>query len=454
MRYYFKDKNSDFYNPKFIDNPVVWIFVSLLISIASFIAILKGYRNLLVVEIALVSIVTFLIVTGYQFYQVKRYLKTFRNFLSYLANYDLVQALNTSILNSKSSASMTNKSYRVLPKIWLWYHSSTPEYIIKIEKLAGTYDSDLDHLSQLVSSTLGDRYRITSKSISQDENWFEFTASLVQQNLRFVPKSIDDLIQKPYMVRLMSNLTINFARLPHLAVFGRTSSGKSTVLWSMILQTIGNSQLYFIDFKSEFSVLSSFYPSSRFATDTNQIIQMLQKLVSIMNVRKKIVQREAKKRGVIGLTGYDLHLTPIFLVVDEFASVLSAFNNSTEGRKQKKLCESLMLQILMQARAYSMYVLYSSQSPSTEVLSQQMRSQFGTYILLGSANGDTQRMAFGQTVTTGNVDQFSGYYLESTAKMTTPEIFEVPDIFKNKLNTVNVFRELYKLYNRKEKKNV
>ena len=449
MRYYYKDKNSDFYNSKIVDNPAVWIVVSLVTSIFTGILVAKGFRNRLIVEIFVVSVFVFTIATGYQVYQVKKYLKTFRHFISYLLNYDLVQALNTSLLNSKSSASMTNKSYRVLPKIWIY--SSTLEYYIKIQKLAGTYETDLDHLAELVSSTLGDHYWITSKKVTRDESWFEFISSPVQQNLRFVPKSINDLVQKPYMVRLMSNLTINFARLPHLAVFGRTSSGKSTVLWSIILQTISNSQLYFIDFKNEFSVLSSFYPSSRFATDTNQIIQMLQKLVSIMNVRKKIVQREAKKRGVIGLTGYDLHLTPIFLVVDEFASVLSAFNNSTEGRKQKKFCESLMLQILMQARAYSMYVLYSSQSPSTEVLSQQMRSQFGTYILLGSANGDTQRMAFGQTVTTGNVDQFSGYYLESTAKMTTPEIFEVPDIFKNKLNTVSVFRELY---NRKEKKNV
>ena len=444
MRYYYKNKNSDFYNPKFIDNPVVWIFASLAIFVVTGVLVIKGFKNRLVIEILVASMIVFICLTGYQTYQVKKYLGTFRHFLSYLLNYDLVQALNTAILNSKSSASMTNKSYRVLPRIWIFY-SSTTEYVVKIQKLAGTYETDLDHLSELVSSTFGDRYKVISKKVTQDESWFEFVLSPVQQNLRFVPKSIDDLIQKPYMVRLMSNLTINFARLPHLAVFGRTSSGKSTVLWSIILQTISNSQLYFIDFKNEFSVLSSFYPSSRFATDTNQIIQMLQKLVSIMNVRKKIGQREAKQRGVIGLTGYDLHLTPIFLVVDEFASVLSAFNNSTEGRKQKKFCESLMLQILMQARAYSMYVLYSSQSPSTEVLSQQMRSQFGTYILLGSANGDTQRMAFGQTVTTGNVDQFSGYYLESTAKMT------VPDIFKNKLNTVSVFRELY---NRKEKKNV
>ena len=451
MRYYYKNKNSDFYNPKFIDNPVVWIFASLAIFVVTGVLVIKGFKNRLVIDILLASLISFCGVTGYQIYQVKRYLGTFRNFISYIANYNLVQALNTSILNSKSSASMTNKSYRVLPKIWIWYHFSAPEYIVKIEKLAGSYDSDLDHLAQLVSSTLGDRYRITSKSISQDENWFEFVASLVQQDLRFVPKSVNDFVQKPYVVKLMNNLVINFAKLPHLAIFGKTNSGKSTVLWAIILQTISNSQLFFVDFKNEFSVLTSFYPSDRFATNTNQIITLLQKVVSLMNVRKKFVQNEAKKRGVIGLTGYDLNLTPVFLVVDEFASVLSAFSNSSEGRKQKKLCESLMLQILMQSRAYSIYVLYSSQSPSTEVLSQQMRSQFGTYILLGSANSDVQRMAFGQVAYEGNLEKFSGYYLQNTADMTTPQLFEVPNIFENNLNTVDTFKQMY-LYHRKENK--
>lgn len=452
MRYYFKDKNSDFYNPKFIDNPVVWIFASLATFAVTGVLVIKGFKNRLVIDILLASLISFCGVTGYQIYQVKRYLGTFRNFISYLANYNLVQALYTSILNSKSSAGMVNKSYRVLPKIWLWYnHSSTPEYFLKIEKLAGTYDSDLDHLSQLVSSTLGDRYRITSKSISQDENWFEFIASPVEQNLRFVPQNLKDLEQKPYIVKLMNSLTINFAKIPHLALFGRTNSGKSTVLWAILLQVIGNSQVYFVDFKNEFSVLASFYPNERFATNTNQIITLLQKVVSLMNERKKFVQNEAKKRGVIGLTGYDLNLTPVFLVVDEFASVLSAFSNSSEGRKQKKLCESLMLQILMQSRAYSIYVLYSSQSPSTEVLSQQMRSQFGTYILLGSANSDVQRMAFGQVAYEGNLEKFSGYYLQNTAGMTTPQLFEVPDVFENNLNTVDTFKQMY-LYNRKENK--
>lgn len=448
MRYFYKDRNSDFYNPSCLENPLVWIVASLIVAILSCIAIEKGYSfGGLLIDVCTASVLIFVAVTGWQAYQVKRYLGTFGHLMSYLANYGIVQAIDTSILNSKSSAGMVNKSYRVLPKIWLWYDSSTLEYRIKVQKLAGTYETDLDHIAELVSSSLGDRYEVTSKKVSRDQSWFEFTASLVEQKLRFVPRSIADLKQPPYKVKLMNNLVINFAKLPHLATFGKTGGGKTTVLWVIILQVISNSELYFVDLKNEFSVLSSFYPSDRFAIDSDAILTMLQKILSIMELRKRILNQEAKKRGVIGLTGYDLGFKPVYLVVDEFSSVLKAFGSTTEERKKKKQCEDLLTQLLMQSRAYSIIVLYSSQSPSTEVLSQEMREQFGMYILLGTAKPEVQRMAFGQVATNGNLNKFEGYYIQSRADMATPQLFEVPDIFRYKLNAIAVFKQLY---NRKE----
>lgn len=445
MRYYYKDKSSDFYNPNVIDNPVVWIFASLAIFVVTGVLVIKGFKNRLVIEILVASMIVFICLTGYQTYQVKKYLGTFRNFISYIANYSLVQALNTSMLNSKSAAGMVNKTYRVLPKIWIY--SSGLEYYIKIQKLAGTYETDLDHLAELVSSTLGDHYWITSKKVTRDESWFEFIASPVQQNLRFIPRNVEELIQKQYIVKLMNNLTINFAKLPHLALFGKTNSGKSTVLWAIILQTISNSQLFFVDFKNEFSILEEFYPSDRFATSQDEVIDLLEKVVLILNQRKKLIQNESRKRKIVGLTASKLGLEPIYVVIDEFASVLASFGTSAEGRKKRKLCESLLLQILMQSRAYGITVLYASQSPSTEILNQQMRSQFSTYVLLGSANSDVQRMALGQVATSGNVDKFSGYYVEETADFTTPQEFQVPDFYKYKLNKLDTFE---RLYNRKE----
>lgn len=449
MRYFYKQKDSDFYNPRILDNPLIWVLVSLVALIFSSIAVVKGYRSTLIVEILIVSVITFLVVTTYQCYQAKKYLKTFRHLISYLVNYGIVEALNTSMLNSKSSASMTNKKYRVLPKIWLWYDSDVSGYIIRVEKLAGTYKSDLDHLAELISSSMGDHYEVTSKAVSRDGSWFNFIVSQVQQNLRFVPRTTNDLQQPLYKVRLMNNLILDFSQLPHLACFGKTNSGKSTVLWAIILQVIGNSEIYFEDFKNEFSILNGFYPCDHFATNTDQIVKMLEKLVKIMNVRKKLINQASKKRGVIGLTAFDMKMKPIYFVADEWASVLSAFGTDTNEKRKKKHCEDLLRQLLMQARSTALIILYVSQSPSTDVLSNQDRSQFGTYVLLGSANSDVQRMAFGQIATQGNVEKFSGYYLQSTADMTTPEVFEVPDIFTNHLNTVDVFKTLY---NRKENK--
>ena len=175
--------------------------------------------------------------------------------------------------------------------------------------------------------------------------------------------------------------------------------------------------------------------------------ELHEEVVSILNQRKKIVQRESRKRREIGLTASQLGLEPVYLIIDEFASVLASFGTSTEGRKKRKLCESLLLQILMQSRACGIIVLYASQSPSTEVLNQQMRSQFSIYVLLGSATSDVQRMALGQVATAGNVDRFAGYYVEETADFTTPQEFEVPDFYTHKLNELDTFKCLY---NRKE----
>lgn len=444
MRYFYKSKNSDFYNASMIDNPFAWILVSFAVSVAGYCAILYGYTlNGLLIDICTVSTITFVAVTTWQVIQVKKYLGSFSNLISYLANYNWVEAIDTAILNSRSSAGMINKSYRVLPKIWIWKCSSASEYKIKIQKLAGTYEDDLDHIAELVSSAIGDKFRVTSKSITQDESWFDLIISPVNQNLLFTPKLITDLWQSPYNVKLQNGLVINFGKLPHLAVFGKTGSGKSTVLWAIILQTIGNSELYFIDIKQEFSILNSFYPSDRFAINADDVLLVLQKVAAILDRRKKIVQKEAQKRGVIGLTGYAMKLTPVYLVIDEFQAVLSLFGSSTDGRKKKKQALDLLAYILMQSRAYSINVLYANQSPSTDILDQKLRSQFSDYILLGSANTDTQRMALGEVATNGDVGNLAGYYLQNTASMTTPQRFEVPDIYKNHLNRIDVFKRLY-----------
>lgn len=440
MRYFYKSKNSDFYTASLIDNPFIWLVVTLLVFVGCLVAIFKGYTlGGFVQNVATFSGVLFIGLLTYQLYQAKRHLGKLSRLGSYLLNFDLVQALDTAILNSRSAAAMTNKSYRVLPKVWLWYEkrSGVLECHLKIQKLAGSYESDLDHVAELVSSTMGDRFKVISKAIDESGSWFEITCGLVDVDVRFVPKTISDFTVKPHEIKLMKNLVIPMNELPHLAIFGQTGSRKTTVLLTILAEVIGEAPCYFIDGKGEFKPLKTFYPADHFATEPQDVIELLNHLLYIRKKREKILNEQVKKRGAMGLTARDIGLKPIYVFVDEYASVKARFD------KPKEL-ESLMLQALMTFRSFGIYILYSSQSPSTQVLSNQMRSQFSTYILLGTANGDTQRMVFDQVATTGTVPIGSGFYLKKTAQMPTPQRFEVPDTHKYNLNTLEVLKEIYK----------
>lgn len=440
MRYFYKNKNNDFYSSQLINNPLFWIVITFVLVMVTIYFQLKGISlGGLTFEVCSLSACIFVGLLSYQLYQAKRYLGSFSRIVSYLLNYDLVQALDNSILDSRSAAAMTNKSYRVLPKVWLWYEkrSGVLECHLKIQKLAGSYESDLDHVAELVSSTMGDRFKVISKAIDESGSWFEITCGLVDVDVRFVPKTISDFTVKPHEIKLMKNLVIPMNELPHLAIFGQTGSRKTTVLLTILAEVIGEAPCYFIDGKGEFKPLKTFYPADHFATEPQDVIELLNHLLYIRKKREKILNEQVKKRGAMGLTARDIGLKPIYVFVDEYASVKARFD------KPKEL-ESLMLQALMTFRSFGIYILYSSQSPSTQVLSNQMRSQFSTYILLGTANGDTQRMVFDQVATTGTVPIGSGFYLKKTAQMPTPQRFEVPDTHKYNLNTLEVLKEIYK----------
>ena len=91
----------------------------------------------------------------------------------------------------------------------------------------------------------------------------------------------------------------------------------------------------------------------------------------------------------------------------------------------------------------SVFLVAASQSPAVDVLPSGVRSQFATKILLGSATGDVQRMAFDVVATNGGVDEFQGYYMTS-GKTVQPQKFYVPNLFKYDLENMEVFEKLYK----------
>ena len=435
MRYFYKDKNSDFYSARLLESPAVWTCISLGIAGVAFYLVSQGFPADLV-KIGLVALAVFLGLASWYAYLYWRYLGSFKHWLSYWGNISLVWSLQTSLLNAKTTGAIASHYYRVLPRIWV--NREKEKFFFKVQKIPGSFEEDLDHLSELVGATLGDRWETVGKSLDPSGTWFELVFGLVNQHLRFTPKVLGEIPQKPYILKLMNGVNVDMASLPHLALFGLTGSRKSSTLITLVMETLPTSESYFIDFKREFSVLSSFIPADHFARTESEILNLLERLIKIMKKRADIVNEEVKKRGVMGLTAKQVGLKPIYLVVDEYAAAKASF-------KKPKELDNLMLQCLMQFRAYGIYVLYASQSPNSQVLPVQMREQFGTYILLGTANDDTQRMAFGEVATTGTVPIGSGFYLTKTAQMPTPQRFEVPDFYKYHLNGIETMKKLYEM---------
>lgn len=436
MRYYYKSKNTDFYNPSLLDNPFFWGGVSLAGVGVGVFAVIKGIKSTFIVYLIVGSMLVLSGLVFWQGWQIKKYLGTIKRFFSYLVNYDLVCRLDRAMLDSRNRIAMKVESYRVLPKIWLYYEDYA--FHIKIQKLAGSYSEDLDHLGEIVSSVLGDRYYLASKDIDRSGSWYEFICPKVEEQLQWTPFTSDLVPNDPYHVKLMNGLVLEFEKLPHLAIFGATGSRKTTTMLAVVGQELGRSECYFLDGKNEFAALKIFMSSKYFAESEDEIFNLMDRLLDVMSERKKILAEEVKRRGVMGLTAHDIGLKPIFLFIDEYASVKARC-----GKSKSRELDSLLLQALMQFRSLGMYVIYASQSPSTTVLSTQMREAFSTYVLLGTANGDTQRMTFGQVATTGTVPVGEGYYLSKVATMPTPQLFVVPNLVKNRVLSIQALKWLY-----------
>lgn len=435
MRYFYKKQDSDFYSARLLESPAVWTWISLGIAVVSFFLASHGFPADLV-KVGLVALAVFLGLVSWQVGLYWRYLGSIKRILSYWGNILLVWSLQTSLLNAKTTGAVASHSYRVLPRIWVYKESE--KIFFKIQKVPGSFEADLDNLAELVGSTLGDRWEVTGKSLDPSGVWFEIVCSRVNEHLRFTPKTIAEIPQPAYTLKLMNGVNVDMTSLPHLAIFGLTGSRKTSTLLALIAEVLPTSEVYFLDGKNEFSVLSSFIPADHFASSEEDILNLLNNLIKIMKKRAELVNEEVKERGVMGLTAKAVGLKPIYLIVDEYASVKASF-------KKPKDLDALMLRMLMQFRAYGMYILYASQSPNSSVLPVQMREQFGTYILLGTANDDTQRMVFGEPATKGTVSLGNGFYITKTAEMPTPQRFEVPDFYAHGLNGLETLRRLYDL---------
>lgn len=320
--------------------------------------------------------------------------------------------------------------------------ASLPSHItVTVEKLAGMYD--VDKLTEDINSSFRGKlgaYAVTSAMITTDGLFYRFVLEDVGTDKTWRPATMDDIKAEKYIIKLQKGLEVNLSERAHIAIWGKTGSKKTTVLFGIILQLFSmGADVRFIDGKDEFSAFSGFYPIEKIVSDPDEVFEQLEDILAIIKERQKIMADEVQKRGKMGLKASEVGLRPVVLIADEIGSIVALMDS-----KQSKKFVADLTAIIQRGRSVGISVIASTQDPSTDTLPQKIRQQFATKILLGSANSDTQRMAFGEVATAGDVEDFRGFYT-CDGLTNQPMKFFVCDLYSHGFNELGAFEKAYKI---------
>lgn len=415
-----------------------WIWWALVLTLAVLSLIVGLVVSIRIIQVVLWSLVA--ILTIWRAYALTGSVIKAGTIRQYVTQKSAEKAVTKSLLATMTVNRLQDTPHISVPSVRVG--ASLPSHItVTVEKLAGMYD--VDKLTEDINSSFRGKlgaYAVTSAMITTDGLYYKFVLEDVGTDKTWRPATFEDIKTEKYVIKLQKGLEVNLSERAHIAVWGKTGSKKTTVLFGIILQLFSmGADVRFIDGKDEFGSFKGFYPSDKIVSDIEPVFRQLDDILAIIKKRQKIMADEVQKRQKIGLKASEVGLRPVVLVADEIGSIVALMDS-----KQSKKFVADLTAIIQRGRSVGVSVIASTQDPSTDTLPQKIRQQFATKILLGSANSDTQRMAFGEVATAGNVEDFRGFYT-CDGLTNQPLKFYVCDLYGQGFNELEVFKKAYEI---------
>lgn len=414
-----------------------WTWWALVLVLAVLSLVVGLVVSIKIVQVVLWSLVA--ILTIWRSYALTKSVIKAGTIGTYITEKSAEKAVTKSLLATMAVNRLQDTPHISVPSVRVG--ASLPSHItVTVEKLAGMYD--IDKLTEDINSSFRKKlgaYAVTSAMITTDGLFYKFVLEDVETDKTWRPATVDDIKAEKYIIKLQEGLEVNLSERAHIAIWGKTGSKKTTVLFGIILQLFSmGADVRFIDGKDEFSAFSGFYPIEKIVSNPDDVFRQLEDILAIIKERQKIMADEMQKRGKMGLKASEVGLRPVVLVADEIGSIVALMDS-----KQSKKFVADLTAIIQRGRSVGVSVIASTQDPSTDTLPQRIRQQFATKILLGSANSDIQRMAFGEVATAGDVEDFRGFYT-CDGLTNQPMKFYVCDLHSYGFNQLNMFETIYK----------
>lgn len=415
-----------------------WMWWALVLALAVLSLVLGLVVSIKLVQVALWSLVA--ILTIWRAYSLTKSVIDAKSIKTYITQKNAERAITKSLLATMSVNQLRDTPHIAVPRVRVG--ASLPSHVkVTVEKLPGMYD--IEKLTEDINSSFRGKlgaYAVTSAMITTDGLFYKFVLEDVGTDKTWRPATLEDIKAEKYIIKLQEGLEVNLSERAHIAVWGRTGSKKTTVLFGIILQLFSmGADVRFIDGKDEFSSFKGFYPADKIVSDIDPVFEQLKDILAIIKERQKIMADEVQKRQKIGLKASEVGLQPVVLVADEIGSIVALMDS-----KQSKKFMADLTAIIQRGRSVGVSVIASTQDPSTDTLPQKIRQQFATKVLLGSANSDIQRMAFGEVATAGNVEDFRGFYT-CDGLINQPMKFYVCDLYSHGFNKLGAFEKTYKM---------
>lgn len=442
----YKKDNSGRFKPIIWERSEFWLFVFLASSTALYL-IFKVFDGLgvqyeLLLKYSKYSLIGAIFVLVYILTEIILRIKKVGSLKLFLKAKNAETMILNGLIDVLAVNTMKQSSFIKAPAVAV-APSVSDGWSVKIEKLSGMRDIEL--IKDTINSSLigaWQAFAVIKSRTDKTGNHFEFIISDISSSNRLIIQSVKELKpNKPYILKVQKGLNWNLAKAPHALIAGDSGSGKTAILMTLIAQLMaGGSTIYVVDPKSEFTFLESILPNSSVVRDFEDVLKLFEEVNLEMDKRNRLIAEAIKDKGVMGLTGADLNMKPIVIVMDEVGSLVANVDN-----KDLKRFIGLMTRLVQMGRSSLTNLIITTQQPNAQVISTAIRDQLNLRILMGSPSPELKRMVFGDGAElTEYLEPYTGHFVLNGVT-STPQLFEGVDLHKNNLNELKTFQKCYEV---------
>lgn len=218
---------------------------------------------------------------------------------------------------------------------------------------------------------------------------------------------------------------IDFIIDKHVGLFGESGSGKSTTLKGILTQLVLNYkphelQLYLSDNKggTELNIYSNVEHTQVFTKDINGLKQIFKTLNEEAERRYNLLfNKELESISEYNKKFKNNKIPTILFVIEEFAAVY-----------KDKAIKNMLLLALSQWRSINIYILITTQRPSSKILEGDLKCNIGTIIGLKTLDSNNSNVVIdsynllnkcrgnghGYIRSSGKLEEFQSFYINHT----------------------------------------